>query len=494
MLYIRMMLIMAVSLYTSRIILRILGVEDFGIYNVVGGMVSMFVFLNGALSAASSRFLAYELGKNKDSRLNEIYKTLITINLLIAVLVLVLLETIGLWFLNNKMVIPTDRLVAANWVFQFSVFSSLLMLLQIPLTSSIIAHEKMSIYAYLGIYDVCMKLIIVFTLDYINSDKLVIYGALLSLNSILVFLAYNIYCKVNFNEYSWKFLFHPRLFREILSYSGWSFIGSFSNIMKLQGVNLLLNIFFGPAVNAARGVAFQVNIAVNSFTQNFTIAMNPQIIKNYASGKYEEMLSLIMKGSKLSYFLLLFLGMPLILETEFILNLWLVDVPQYTIIFTRLVIINSLIESFTFVLGSAIQSTGKIKWYQISVGGFLILNLPISFWVLKMGYPPQSTLFVSISLAVIALIIRLAIIKKELSFFPVKEFILKVFVNATIVLITSMAAPIYFVLSIESGWERFILVSTIGIITCLGSIYFIGLNKSDQNYILTYIRNKIQSN
>lgn len=489
MLYIRMMLTMLISLYTSRIVLKILGIEDFGIYNVVGGVVTMFVFLRGALGAASSRYLAFELGRNDIPKLKKVFRSAFTIHVLFALIILLFLETVGLWFVNHKLVIPAERLHAANWIYQFSIFSSIISIIQIPLTASIIAHERMNIYAWLGIFDVVMKLVIVLFLNYSGFDKLITYGFLMTVVSGLLFLVYHFYCKRKFIEYILHFIFEKDLLKEMLQYSGWNFIGSFATIMKLQGINILLNIFFGPSVNAARGIAYQVNNAVNSFTQNFTTAINPQIIKNYANDEIDRMISLLFRGTKFSYFLLLFLSLPTILETEFILDLWLVDVPDYAIIFTRLIIINSLLESFTFVLGVSIQATGKIKWYQLIVGGCLLLNLPISYLFLKMGYPPQTTLFISIVLAFISLMLRVVLIKMQIPALPVKKLFYSVFTIAALVTIVSISAPLSIeCLSIPVGWTKFIYVTVSGLISTSVAIWLLGLTKVERKFIVGLIR------
>jgi len=488
MLYIRMMLVMLISLYTSRIVLEILGVDDYGIYNVVGGVVSMFVFLNSALGSTTSRFMAFSLGKENIVQLKKNFRSAFTIHIFFSFVILILLETIGVWFLNFKLVIPAERLYAANWVLQFSIFSSVISIIQVPLTASIIAHERMTIYAYIGIFDVTMKLLVVFLLTNSEFDKLITYGFLLATISLFLFIIYNIYCKIKFFEYDPRFFFEKTLFKEMLSFSGWSFIGSFSSIMKFQGINIMLNVFYGPAVNAARGIAYQVGFAVGSLTQNFTIAINPQIIKSYANGEISTMISLLIRGAKFSYFLLLLIGLPLILETEFILDLWLVDVPNYAVIFTRLVVINSLIESFMFVMGASIQATGKIRWYQIVVGGFLLLNLPVSYFFLKMGYPPQTTLVISIILAFIALMLRVVFIKRQIPELQVNQFVNKVFVVAVLVTLVSISVPYFIGSNMEPGLNKFLIVTISGFITTLFAIWILGLTKNERSFFINFIR------
>jgi len=491
MLYIRMMLSMFISLYTSRLVLKILGVEDYGIYNVVGGVVSMFIFMNGALGSATARFLAFELGKNNISQLKMVFRSAFTIHVLFALIILIFLETIGLWFVNKLLVIPAARLLAANWIFQFSIFISVISIIQVPLIASIIAHENMGVYAYLGIFDVIMKLLVVFLLNYSGYDKLITYAFLITVISLLVFIIYHIYCTNKFIEYLPSLLLDKMLFKEMLGYSSWSFIGSFSIILKLQGTNILLNIFFGPAVNAARGIAYQINAAVNRFTQNFSTALNPQIIKYYATGDIKSMMRLLIRGAKFSYFLLLFLGLPIIFETKFILDLWLVNVPDYAVIFTRLVIINSLLESFIFVLGASIQATGRIKWYQIVVGGFLLLNLPVSYLFLKIGYPPQTTLVISIILAFFALILRVVLIKMQIPELPVKLFLHNVFFVAALVTLIGFSIPIYIEHIIEPGWNKFLMVSISGFLTTAIAIWFLGLSISERLFLFNIIRKAI---
>lgn len=490
MLYIRMMLVMLISLYTSRIVLEILGVDDYGIYNLVGGVVSMFVFLNSALGSTTSRFMAFGLGKENMFQLKKIFSSAFTIHVFFAFVILILLETIGIWFLNFELVIPAERLCAANWVLQFSIFSSVIGIIQVPLTATIIAHERMNIYAYIGIFDVTMKLLIVILLKNSEFDKLITYGFLLSTISLFLFIIYNIYCKIKFIEYNPRFLFEKSLFKEMLCFSGWSFIGSFSSIMKYQGINMIVNIFYGPAVNAARGIAYQVGFAVSSLTQNFIIAINPQIIKNYANGEISTMISLLIRGAKFSYFLLLLLGLPLMFETEFILNLWLIDVPVYSVIFTRLIIINLLLESFTFVLGASIQATGKIKMYQIIVGGFLLLNLPISYLFLNKGFSPQSTLVVSIVLASLALILRIVIIKIQIPELNVKQFTYKVFVVGAIVTLSAISVPFLIRSYLEPGWTKFLIVSISGFFSTSSAIWILGLTKNERSFFVNFIRRR----
>lgn len=494
MLYFRMLLTMLVSLYTSRIVLEALGVEDFGIYNVVGGVVSMLSFINGAMGGACSRFLSFEIGTGGTDKLKKTFSSLLTVNLLIALAIFILLETVGLWMLNNKLIIPESRMVAANWVFQLSVLASVIAIAQIPFTASVIAHEKMNIYAYLGIYDVIVKLAIAYLITVIQYDKLIMLGSFGVVNSIVVFIAYNIFCKRNFSEINYKPYYEKAFVKQVIDYTGWSFIGSFTFVMKTQGINILLNIFFGPTVNAARGIAYQVNTAVNGFTQNFTLAINPQVIKSYASKNYTEMFILVVRGSKLSFYLLFILGLPILLETEYILGIWLKEVPRHTVIFTQLVLINSIIESFTYVLGTTIQATGEIKWYQVLVGGFLLLNLPLSYLTLKLGCPPETVFVISIVLAFIALGIRVVLIKKQVPNFSARLYCKDVFAKS---LVISILAPIIPILLKEYMTLQPIIeltvISTVSLFTSAICILYIGLSNSERRIVLNFAQKTLKN-
>lgn len=484
-----MLLIMAVSLYTSRIILNALGVEDFGIYNVVGGVVMMFVFLNGTLGNATSRFITIELGKKDFNKLNRVFRSAFTIHLLLMFIILLLAETIGLWLLNYKLAIPENRLFAANVVYQISVISCCITITQVPLNASIIAHERMNIYAYLGVSDVLLKLIVAAIISQNSSDKLIIYAFLLFIISVGMYCFYHIYCKTNFKEYSCKLLFDKDIFKDMLSFSSWSLFGSLAYVLKDHGVNIVLNIFFGPSINASRGIAMQVSTAVSSFSQNFTVALNPQIYKAYASKEYQRMISLLFKGAKFSFFLLLFFATPIILEAEYLLRLWLGSVPNYAVLFTRLVIVNSLLETYTYTIGASVQATAKIKWYQIFVGSTLLLNLPITYLFLTKGYEPQIAFIIAILLTVISLIIRVLILNK-LIYISIKRFILDVFGVTISVTLLSAIIPSIIEIIMQPGIEKFITICIVSFISTASTIWIIGLSKSEKFVIIQELKNK----
>ncbi len=485
MLYFRMFLTMGVSLYTSRIVLNTLGIEDFGIYNVVGGVVMMFSFLNASMSSATQRFLSFELGKNDFVQLKKVFSMSVNIHAIIAVAVLILAESIGLWFLNAKLVIPVERMEAANWVYQFSILSFMVTIMSVPYNATIIAYERMKIYAYVSIVEVVLKLIVVFALVWIGFDKLKMYSILIFCVTALIWMIYRIYCGRNFTVTNYKFFLEKSLFKTLMDYAGWNLFGNVASVAMGQGVNILLNLFFGPVVNAARGIAFQVRGAIYGFVTNFQMAMNPQIIKSYAADDIKYMHQIIFQGAKYSFFLLFMLSLPILLETEIILKLWLKIVPEYTVIFTRLVLINILIDSISGPLRTAAQASGKIKKYQAIIGGLLLLILPMSYLLLKMGFPPQITLYVSISISIVALYARLWIISPLVKLSIVK-FSQNVLVRVLLVAGGSVIFPLMVKHSINQELIRFFAVGISSALSVIFAIYWLGLRKEEQ----LFMRNK----
>lgn len=368
-LYIRMLFLMAVNLYTSRVVLNVLGVEDFGIYNVVGGVVAMFSMLSGSLSAAITRFITYELGTGDRESLKRIFSSAVTIQIGLAVLIILLAEAIGVWFLNIKMNIPDARIVAANWVFQFSILTFAINLISVPYNASIIAHERMSAFAYISILEAIGKLAIAFLIVVSPMDKLIFYAILMCAVALIVRFAYGIYCKRNFEECTYHFIFDKDLLKRMFGFAGWNFIGATSAVLRDQGGNVVINLFCGPAVNAARGIAFQVNNAVSGFVTNFMTALNPQITKSYAAGDRDYMMTLIYQGARLSFYMLLLLSLPVLINTHYILELWLKTVPEHAVLFVQLVLVFAMSESISHPLITAMLATGKIRNYQLVVGG-----------------------------------------------------------------------------------------------------------------------------
>lgn len=489
-LYFRMLLTMGVSLYTSRVVLNVLGVEDFGIYNVVAGVVAMFTFLNGSLSSASQRFITFELGRNDFQSLKEVFSTTVTIHNLIALTIFIFAETIGYWFLNNKMNIVADRMEAANWVFQCSVLAFMIDVISVPYNAAIIAHEHMKTFAYVGIVEVVLKLIVVLLLPVLFFDKLKLYALLILVVTIIIRIIYGIYCKRSFKECSCSFKWNKLQFKSILSFAGWNFIGATSHVLMTQGVNVLLNIFYGVVVNAAQGVAVQVQNAVVGFVNSFMTALNPQITKSYAQNDREYLYKLVNNGAKYSYCLMLFFAIPILLETKMVLQVWLSNIPLYTIVFVQMVIVNSLIQVLSNTMIIAQLATGKIRTYQIVVGGVLMLNFPLSYFALKFGYLPQSTFIISIVISLISLYIRMLFLNKMISL-SIMGFVKDVIIKVMIVTVLSFILPMLFRFIIPEGFIRilFVILSA-GLSVCVVAYLFV-LSKVEKEFVIRKINNSL---
>lgn len=495
MLYIRMLFLMFINLYTSRVILKALGIEDYGIYNAVGGFVAMFAIISSSLSVAISRFITFEISKGTKESINKVFSTSMLIMAFIGVIVIIMLFSVGLWFLNTKMTIPLNRLFAANWIFIVSGATFVVNLISIPYNACIIAFEKMSAFAYIGIIDAIGRLLISFMVIVSPIDKLIFYVILLFILSLSIRVTYGWYCNRNFDVCKLKWIIDKSTIKEIFEFAGWNFIGSSSGILKEQGINILLNIFSGPTINAARGIAVQVSTAVTQFSQNFITAINPQITKSYASGKHEYMMFLVEKGAKLSYFMLFTLSLPIIINTPYILNLWLGEYPDYSVIFIRLILISSMHESISSTLVTAMLATGKIKNYQIVIGGILFLNVPASYIALKLGYPPESVLVVSIILSVACLLARIYMLRKMINL-SVKSFIANVYSRILLVSIISFILPYFLNPYIGNGLKSFIASCAVCLTLTLVTIYFIGCSKTERTFInekLNILKQKIKS-
>lgn len=395
MLYVRMIFLLGVSFYTTRVILQVLGVNDLGIYNVVGGVVAMFGFVSGSLSSASSRFITYSLGKKDETDIKTTFNTIVTVHLLLGFVILILAETIGLWFVLNKLVIPCDRINAALWVYQSAVISSVIVVVTTPYNADIIAHEKMSAFAYISIYEALAKLAIVFILSNIACDKLIVYSCLLVMVQCSVISLYIYYCRKHFIESRFRLLWDSQRVKNIFSYTGWVMTGSFAYICCTQGLNIILNLFFGPVVNAARALANQLQGAINQFTTNFQTAVKPQIIKSYAQNDYVRMHSLILASSKFGALLMLMLAAPVFVTTNFLLEIWLGDVPEYTINFVQIMLFVGIISAMKDPTMTAIHATGKIKKVELMEMFCMLSLLPIAYLLLRyFNITPEETMFI----------------------------------------------------------------------------------------------------
>lgn len=482
MLYVRTLLSMAVSLYTSRVVLNTLGIEDYGIYNVVGGFVTVFAFLNNSMATATQRFLSYEMGQKDFPELAKVFSMSVSIHFIIALVILVLAETIGLWALNTQLTLPEERMEAAKWVYQFSVLAFLVNVVSVPYIAAIIANERMNVFAWLSIIDVSFKLLIVFMIQWVGFDKLKLYAILMCTVTLIVQLIYGVYCRLNFAESKFRFVWDKSLFKTMMSFAAWNLWGNAAVAMHGQGVNILLNIFFGPAVNAARGIAYQVQGAVNGFVQSFQMAINPQIIKSFAANDIKYMHQLIYQGAKYSFFLLFAISLPILLETEIILKLWLKLVPQYTVVFVQLVIVNALIDSMSGVLMVAAQASGKIKLYQGVVGGLILSIVPISYFILTLGYPPEATLYVSITISIMALFTRLIVISPLVNL-SIIAYIKNVILRVIPIVIISIIFPLIIKDLLAESFQRLIIVSFSSVLSVTLFIYSIGLNRDEKNFM-----------
>lgn len=492
MLYIRMLLIMAVSLYTSRVILNVLGEQDYGIYDVVGGIVMMLSFMNSSLNTATQRFLNYEMGKGRSENLQKIFSISFICFGIIAIFVLILGETIGLWFVANKLVIPESRINIAIWVFHFSVMTFIVNLLTIPYQAAIIAHERMSIYAYISIAEVGLRLLLVLLLQIIAWDKLLLYAGLIFASSCMIAFAYKIICSRLFPECHLKWSWDNRLFKGLFSFSGWMLIGTSTNLLSTQGISILINMFFGPILNAARGVAMQVNTAINSFVSNFLKAVHPQIMKSYAQNNIDYLYKLVFSASKFSFYLLFVLIIPILFNTNYILGLWLVRVPQYAVIFTQLILVDLLINAAYHPIGYVAQASGKIRDYQITISiGFCLIAL-FTWVVYKLGFPVYFTFIVAIVIDILGLFARLIVLYKTVTF-PVRDYLRKVITPLLLIFLISMILSFF-------PKQIYIFDTLLSVILyslyCVGitsmGIWFIGLDKSEKNLISQGIHNIIK--
>ncbi len=487
MLYVRMVLIMIITLYTSRIVIEALGIEDYGIYNIVGGLVVAFSLLTNSLSSVGARFITYHLGCGEFEKLRSVYSNTVNIQLYISIIIIIVAETIGLWFLNYKLNIPEHRIYAANWVYQFSVLTFIVKLLYVPYNSLIIAHEKMSVYAYVSIIEAFFQLVIVFLLLFIKTDSLILYSIFTFVASVLVWILYHCYCRKQFDECRYSIKLEKKIFKDMASFAGWNVIGTSAGVLRNQGVDIIVNLFFGVTINAARGISNQVNVAVTRFTQNFVTAINPQITKSYALGDYDRLHSLVLQGAKFSYYLLLFISLPIIIEAPYILKIWLTDVPEHSAAFTRLQIIVSLIASLSMTNITAMLATGNIKKYQIIVGCISLLNFPISYFALAMGFNAASTYIVAIFIEILCLIARFYMSKKLIGL-GFRKFFQQVGFRILFISLLCPIVPLLVSLMMCTGFVELVTVCSVSFLSSAIIIMLVGLRKNEKDMIVGKIK------
>lgn len=495
-LYVRTLFTMLVSLYTSRVILNTLGVSDFGICNVVGGVVGMFSVISSSLSSSISRFITFELGHGDINKLKRIFSTSVNIQIGIALIIVTLAECVGVWFVNHKLNIPADRLVAANWVFQCSLLSFAIGLISVPYNACIIAHERMSVFAYMSILETILKLVIVYMLFISPYDKLISYAVLFVAISLIMRLIYGWYCNKHFVESHYEFIYDRSLIKEMTGFAGWSFFGNTAYMLNTQGVDMLINIFFGVTLNAAKGVASQVQNAVMQFVGNFTVAINPQITKSYASGDREYMNKLVCRGARFSYFLLLIFAVPIVCETDYILHLWLKTVPEYAPVFLRLMLFGTLMTLLGGTMLTAIPATGNIKRYQlwITITGCFVF--PLTWIAYKLGLPPESTYVIYIIIYFLLNFVRVYI-AKGLMGFPVRMYLFDVVFRVVIVSIVAFILPWLVIHYLEPGLLRLCISCIVGLISSLLTINIFGLEQVEREMLyqkVSHLLSKLKFN
>ena len=483
-LYLRMFLMMAVSLYTSRVVLHTLGAEDYGIYNVVGGVVAMFGIISASLASAISRFITFELGRKDIARLKTVFSTAVTIQIGIAVVVCILAELIAVWFLNTRMNIPVERMQAANWVLQCSIFTFMVNLVSVPYNAAIIAHERMNVFAYISLLEAVLKLLIVYLLYVWGFDKLKLYAVLLLMVALIIRLVYGIYCKRKFVECTYHFVYDKGILKEMTGFAGWNFIGSSSAILRDQGGNVILNLFHGPIVNAARGISVQVNHAVQSFSDNFIMALRPQIIKSYAQGDRAYMFTLLFQGARLSFYLLLLLSVPILMNVDYLLTLWLKEFPDHTLRFVTLALLFTLSESISHPLITAQQATGKIRDYQLVVGGLQLLNLPIAYLLLRLRGEPEVVLYVALAISQCCLAARLYMLRRNIRL-SVKTFLRKVYLNVVVVGGLSMVLSWFCTRPCAHNFGGFVLSCLVCLVLTLVVELFVGCSGKERAFVWT---------
>ena len=487
-LYIRMFVIMIIGLYIGRIILDTLGETDYGIYNVVGGVIAVSSFLLSAISAASQRFISYELGTGNIDRLKMVFCSSVNIHIILAILFLLLGETVGLWFVNTYLNIPAERMTAANWVYQASIFVLICKVMSVPYNSAIIAHERMSAFAYVSILEVLLDLGAIYLLKIVFYDKLVVYALLLSAIALFIRLCYIVYCRLHFKECKYAYTYDKKVVKEMFAYAGWSIFGGIVFTSKDQIVNIILNMFCGPSVNAARGLGVMVSSKVNAFSQNFTTAITPQITKQYAAGNQLESKNLVYMGSRFSLFLLLIVSIPFLLNGDYILGLWLIKVPAFTGRFLQLSLLSSIIYSLSFCLSRAIEATGHVKWFQIGIFVIMMAEIPAAWILLQLGLPPYMVVFPAVISNILTLFFRFFLLRYLLPIYNFKEYVSNVLLRSFVVFGVSYAICKLLCRNGANNLLSFLTTSFLGVlITCI-VVYTFGLEKKEKKFLSSRIK------
>lgn len=489
-LYVRMFLMMLVGLYTSRVNLAALGVDNFGVYNVVGGFVAMFSIISTSLSGAISRFITYELGRGGGDRLKTMFSTSVNIMAGLSLLIVIIAELLGPWFIDTQLDIPAGREIAAQWVFQFSILNFVVGLISVPYNAAIVAHERMSAFAYISIFEALGKLGVALLIPHSPIDKLIFFAGLLCSISLIIRFIYGYYCKRHFAECTYTFTFDKSIFKQMGGFAGWNFFNSTAYIFNNQGVNMLLNMFFGVAVNAARGIAVSVDNIVNQFVGNFMTAINPQITKSYASGDLDHMHKLVCRGAKFSYYCMFLLALPIILGAEQILDLWLVDVPKYTIQFVQLILVTSLCDCIGRTGYTACMATGRLKKYSLVITSVAILEFPLVWIAFSLGATPLYAYYIYVFVKIAALIARMFLME-EMVHLKVKMYATHVFLPIILTTSVGMVVPVTLNLIMEPSLLRLLVVSIVSVLSVGVSTLYLGMTEGERQVILNSVRTVI---
>lgn len=490
--YIRMFVTMGLGLYTSRIVLKTLGVDDYGLYNVIGGIIAMFSFINGAMTNTTSRYITFFLGKNDKGRLGDIFSMSFLIHIFIALIIVLLGETIGLWYLYEIMVVPDGRFTAALWLYQLSIFTMVINILYVPFNALIVAYERMSAFAYISILEAFIKCLIALSIAYSPFDKLIYYGVLMFLSTLIVILTYYIYCKRHFKETQIHWFWDKKTFNEMSRFAGWSLFGNFSYVFYSQGINLILNIFSGTAVNAARGIAVQVESIVRQFIGNVQTALNPQIIKSYADGDNKRMITLIFASSRYCFYLIYLLVLPLILEAEYLLDLWLDEVPEHTVNFVRITLLMTTIDALSNPLFTANLATGRLKIYQTTLSVISFLLMPITYFAMKYTLIPETVFLCLFVCKILEQIARVFIAKKQINM-SISLYFKKIVFTNIIICIVATIFPIMAYKFLPPNFIGFVCVCALSILSIIITVIVFGINNEEKKYISNVIKKKLSN-
>lgn len=491
-LYLRLLFVLFLNVYTTRLVLNALGVENYGIYNAVCGFVALFSFLNSSLSNGIQRFYNYEAGKNGEEAVAKVYKTAFTIQLILAAIVFIMLELIGVWYLNSKMVINPARLSSANWVFQFSILSLIMVIMQIPYSAAIMAYEKMDFYAFVGVFDAVIKSVLVFVLSYFAGDRLIWYGVIILLMSTITFLLYFIFCKRNIKAIQCQSVFSMQLFRDIFKFSGWNLVEMFAWTTQGQGVAMILNLYGGAILNAAQGIATQVSGAINGFCSNLVAAFRPQLVHAYSVGDFKRTTAMMYMMSKAMFIMLYMLSIPMILEINGILSLWLGEnVPEYTSQFCILILVSMIPRNFTMSLSQVIHATGIMRNYQIGSAVVILSSMPIAYVLLDSGYNPTTVYGAFILVAILLWVVDVVLLVKV---YPLNivDYLKKVVLPCVIIFFTAPIVPYLISQIMSPSFVRILIVALSSVLVCSLLGYYIMLTKNERVLVSGALLNRFR--